>query len=178
MAESQVKTKAASPSEPGEEPLSQAQSDMVDSCGRFAQDIGMARSLGEIYGLLYLSPGPLGIEDIAFRLSLSKASVSTGTRQLMALGCLRKVWQRTDRRDFFEAVTDIGELARLAYEEIFKTRLENAEVHLDRMIKNLKEERGQLSPAEYTVMKKRIERLQNLHRRISLVLPLAEKILK
>ena len=178
MASSQVKGQATAVGESLEESLGIAQSDMVDSCGRFAQSIGLARSLGEIYGLLYMSAKPLGIEDIAGRLSLSKASVSTGTRQLMAMGCLRKVWVRTDRRDYFEAITDLRELAWRLYQDVFKDRVENAEIHLSRMVENLKEERRDLDPEEYAVMKDRVGKLLKLQKRIRLVLPLAEKILK
>ena len=82
--------------------LAQAESDMVEACGRFAQSLGLARSVGEIYGLLYMALEPMNFEEIAKALSLSKASVSTGTRQLMALGCIHKVWRRDERKDYFE----------------------------------------------------------------------------
>ena len=35
--------------------MGQAQADMVESCSRLAQELGFPRSVGEIYGLLYLS---------------------------------------------------------------------------------------------------------------------------
>ena len=158
--------------------MGQAQADMVESCSRLAQELGFPRSVGEIYGLLYFSAKPLGFDDIAGALSLSKASVSTGTRQLLALSFIRKVWLRGERKDYFEAVTDPSELGRRAYEEIFKSRIEHAEVHLGRMIDNLSADRDTLKPEEFTVVQDRLKRLMKLQKRIRLVLPLVERLFR
>ena len=64
-------------------------------------------------------------------LSISKGSVSTGTRQLLALGFIRKVWVQSERKDHFEAVLELGDMLRSAYDRIFKVRAQNAERRLD-----------------------------------------------
>ena len=118
----------------------------------------------------------MGLEEIGRALSLSKASVSTGTRQLMALGAIRKVWRREDRKDYFEAVLELGELARRVYDNVFKNRVENADKRLDSMLKQLDVDRGDLKPEEHDVMQARLKRLMKLQSRVKRLMPLVEKI--
>jgi DNA-binding transcriptional regulator GbsR (MarR family) len=157
--------------------MSRTESDMVEACGRFAQSLGLARSVGEIYGLLYLSAAPMNFEEIANSLSLSKASVSTGTRQLMAMGCMRKVWRRDERKDYFEAEQEIGTLVKRAYENIFKTRLQNAEEHISDMLISLESDKAKYDPAEFRLKQQRLKKLLKIQSRIRKVLPFVEKIL-
>ncbi|MEN9733804.1 MAG: hypothetical protein RLZ45_1799, partial [Verrucomicrobiota bacterium] len=49
--------------------LCQTQKGFIETVGRVAQELGLPRSLGQIYGLLYLSPEPLSLDDIAVQLS-------------------------------------------------------------------------------------------------------------
>ena len=157
--------------------LESTEDDMIEACGRFAQSLGLARSVGEIYGLLYLAPKTLNFEEIAHALSLSKASVSTGTRQLMALGCIRKVWKREERKDYFEAEQEIGTLVRSAYENIFKTRLQNAEGHLNDMLTSLETDKAKYGPADFRLKQQRLKKLLKVQSRIRKVLPLLDRII-
>jgi len=45
---------------------------MIDSFVRAAALIGLPRSIGEIYGLLYCSPGPLTFDEIEARLGFGR----------------------------------------------------------------------------------------------------------
>ncbi|MBL69350.1 MAG: hypothetical protein CMO74_13040 [Verrucomicrobiales bacterium] len=157
--------------------LARTENDMIEACGRFAQSLGLARSVGEIYGLLYLSPEPMNFEDIAAALSLSKASVSTGTRQLMALGCIRKVWMREERKDYFEAEQEISTLVRRAYERILKERLKNSEEHLAEMVASLEADKSKYGDEEFRVKQHRLKQLVKIQSRLRKVLPLVDKIL-
>ena len=157
--------------------LARTEDDMIEACGRFAQSLGLARSVGEIYGLLYLAPKTLNFEEIATALSLSKASVSTGTRQLMALSCIRKVWRREERKDYFEAEQEIGTLVRSAYENIFKTRLQNAEGHLNDMLAGLEADKAKYEPADFRLKQQRLKKLLKVQSRIRKVLPLLDRII-
>ena len=61
-------------------------------CVLFFADIvqvfGVPKSVGQIYGLLYASPEPLGFVDIVERLEISKGSASQGLQLLRALGAI------------------------------------------------------------------------------------------
>jgi len=75
-----------------------------------AQMLGQPKSVGQIYGLLYISPGSLSMEDIQSRLGISLGSVSQGLRQLRAYKAIRLVFRAGQRRDFFEAETELKRL--------------------------------------------------------------------
>ena len=66
----------------------------MESCGRFAQSIGLSRSWGTIYGFLYLSVEPVGLKELAKLTGISKGSASMGTRQLLSMGLIRKTWYK------------------------------------------------------------------------------------
>jgi DNA-binding transcriptional regulator GbsR (MarR family) len=54
------------------------------------QLFGVPKSVGQIYGLLYASPEPLGFPDIVERLGISKGSASQGLQLLRSLGAINE----------------------------------------------------------------------------------------
>ena len=72
---------------------------------------GVNRSISQIHALLYLSERPRTAEDIAAVLGLARSNVSTSIRQLAAWNLIRRVPVKGDRREHFEAETDVWEIA-------------------------------------------------------------------
>ncbi len=72
---------------------------------------GVNRSVSQIHALLYLSERPLTAEEIAATLGLARSNVSNSIRELMAWNLIRRVPVRGDRREHFEAETDLWEMA-------------------------------------------------------------------
>lgn len=141
--------------------------------------LGLPRSTGQIYGLLYLSPKPLSLDDIAELLSISKASASTGTRQLVSWQALKEVWVPGDRRDHFEALGDLRELLRAAYRNFFQPKFEKSQRKLDVLLAALEEDRkaGLISREEFSFCQERLDSLGKMQDRVTKILPLAEKFL-
>jgi DNA-binding transcriptional regulator GbsR (MarR family) len=50
--------------------------------GRLAESFSFSRSVGQIFALLYISPHPVSLEEIAKKLSISKGNVSVNVRIL------------------------------------------------------------------------------------------------
>ena len=139
----------------------------ADAGGRFALSRGLPRSVGEIYGLLYLSTKPMSAPEIGAALSISKGSVSTGTRQLLALGFIQKVWLQGERKDYFEAVIELGEMAQMAYERIVKHRTQEAERRFDSLRNTLAQEEKEINQEECAIIRERLEKLGKLQERAS-----------
>lgn len=89
---------------------SKTRREIIEAGGRLCQLLGLPRSTGQIYGLLYLSAKPLSLDDMVDLLGISKASASCGTRQLASLCAIRPVWMPGDRRDYFQSVADLAHL--------------------------------------------------------------------
>ena len=73
---------------------------------------GVNRSVGQIHALLYVSERPLTADEIAAELGMARSNVSNSIKELLAWNLVRRVPIKGDRRDHFEAETDIWELAR------------------------------------------------------------------
>lgn len=110
---------------------------MIEAGGRTVQSFGLNRLLGQIFTLLYLSPEPMSLDDIAAALSVSKASVSIACRQLASWGALHQVWQRGDRKDYYTAESDFKALLNNGVLESFRKKLDSAERQIERSLKLL-----------------------------------------
>ena len=77
-----------------------------------AQFLGMPKSVGQIFGLIYASEQPLSLDDIAVRLQISRGSVSTGLNYLRRFDAIRTTVVLGDRREFYQAETDTARIAQ------------------------------------------------------------------
>jgi DNA-binding transcriptional regulator GbsR (MarR family) len=72
---------------------------------------GVNRSVSQIQALLYLSEKPLTAEEIADQLGMARSNVSNSLKELLAWSLIRRVPVKSDRRDHYEAETDLWEMA-------------------------------------------------------------------
>lgn len=76
---------------------------------------GVNRSVAQIHALLYLAERPLTAEDIADTLGMARSNVSNSLKELIGWKLIRRIPVMGDRRDHYEAETDLWEmLARIA----------------------------------------------------------------
>src|SRR5205807_7393870 len=78
--------------------------------GDMGDEWGVNRSVSQIHGLLYLAEEPMTAEDIADTLGMARSNVSNSLKELLAWNLIRRVPILGDRRDHFEAETDIWEM--------------------------------------------------------------------
>ena len=79
--------------------------------GDMGSQWGVNRSVAQIHALLYLSGRPLTADEIALTLGLARSNVSNSIRELIAWNLIRRVPMKGDRREHFEAETDLWEIA-------------------------------------------------------------------
>jgi DNA-binding transcriptional regulator GbsR (MarR family) len=95
--------------------------------GELAESLSFNRSIGQIFGLLYLSDTPLSLDDIALRLGMSKGNASINMRYFESWGAVKPVAVSGTRRDHYEAYRNLKELALRRLQEGVLRRLEMAE---------------------------------------------------
>ena len=78
------------------------QTRFIERSGLIAEREGFPRIAGRIFGLLLLSPGELSLDEIASRLAVSRASVSTDARRLVEAGIIERVGRIGDRKDYYQ----------------------------------------------------------------------------
>jgi DNA-binding transcriptional regulator GbsR (MarR family) len=71
---------------------------------------GVNRSVAQIHALLYLSERPLTAEEIAEALGMARSNVSNSLKELIVWKLIRRVPVLGDRRDHYEAETDIWQM--------------------------------------------------------------------
>ena len=95
---------------------------------RFAQAFGdaagrsgvLSELAGKLYGALYISAGPLSLDELCETVGASKGNVSVQVRELLDLGMVRRVPVGSGRRHYYEAATDLWPIAT----ELIGRRLE------------------------------------------------------
>lgn len=104
--------------------LKHAQLKFILHWGEMGQRWGINRAMAQIHALIYLSEQPLCAEAISETLSMARSSVSTSLRELQAWGVVKVAHVLGDRRDHFEAETDVWELFRLILDERKKREID------------------------------------------------------
>ena len=138
------------------------------------QLFGIPKSVGEIYGLLYASPQPLGFTAIVERLEISKGSASQGLQLLRSLGAIKEAEQKegTNRGVSYEPELSLRQLLTgILLERIAPT----AGAGADRL-KHLKQLAVQ-SPAHSAFYLDRVSQLTTWSKRLRTVLPLLSALL-
>lgn len=146
----------------------------IDFFVRLMSMLGMPRSVGEIYGLLYFSKDPLPMDQIASRLGISIGSASQGLRTLRSLKAVRTAYVAGDRRDHYFAETEFRRLFSNFIKDEIMPHLDSAKDRISRMEKSLPEQ----SPEEDEFYAVRIEKLRRLTKAGGRLLPALAGLLK
>jgi len=85
--------------------------------GEMGSRWGINRTVGQIYALIFLSQRALNADEIAETLEFSRSNVSVGLKELQSWRLVRMKHQPGDRREYFEAPSDVWEIFRVLAEE-------------------------------------------------------------
>ncbi len=137
--------------------LSELEIDAIELFINFLKLIGLPKSVGEIYGLLFVSPRPLAMDELMERLQISLGAASQGLRLLRSFGAVKVVYQPGDRRDHYIADLDLSNFATVFIKEELRPRVERAVDRLQRMEQLVNE----MNPADRKAAQYKIERLRH-----------------
>ena len=137
--------------------LSELEVEAIEMFINFLKLIGLPKSVGEIYGLLFVAPRPLAMDEIMGRLGLSLGAASQGLKLLRSFGAVRVVYERGDRRDHYVADLELSRFATVFIKEELQPRVETARQRIERMEDSL----GELPPEARRTTEERIERLKH-----------------
>ena len=154
---------------------SELELEAIDYFVRFMSLLGMPRSVGEIYGLLYFSPNPLSMDVTAAKLGISIGSASQGLRTLRSLKAVKVTYVLGDRREYYIAEAGFRHLLSTFIKEEIMPHLESGKDRIDRM-----EEILGHANEEYDgdFCRLRIEKLKRLQKASSRLLPTLAGLLK
>lgn len=153
--------------------LSDLDVEAIDMFINFLRLIGLPKSIGEIYGLLFVSPRPLPVEEMIARLRISTGAASQGLKLLRSLGAVKIVYEPGDRRDHYIADLELSKFATVFIKEELLPRMERAAERLKRMEQLVEE----LPPEERKATRERIAKLRHWVEKGNSMLPWIMKFL-
>ena len=106
--------------------------EIIKNFGVAYRAFGLSKLMGHIVALLIHSSEPISLEEIAKSLHRSKGPVSQIMRRLRDRNLIRRVWQPTSRKDFYEINPEI-------FENAFRNNLElvKSNTRLARQLKSV-----------------------------------------
>lgn len=154
-------------------PLSELEIESIEMFIGFFKLIGLQKSIGEIYGLLFVSPRALPMDEIIERLGISLGAASQGLKVLRSVGAVKTVYMPGDRRDHFVADLELSKFASSFIKEDLQPRLNRA---LER-IETMESLAAGLEPDLQASAAERLERLKHWLERGEKMLPWILKFL-
>jgi len=120
---------------------------------------GFPKGMGAIFGVLYLSPAPLSLDEIAQETGLTKGAVSTEVRALARMGLVHRSTRLGDRKDYYEAEADF-------YAAIKSLLRERQNSEFDRAVRSVRDtlttmEDNWVESEEWTFVYERVQALQD-----------------
>ncbi len=168
-----VEAETAADAGAGATALTEVQREMVEICAHIVQQLGLPRSVGQIYGVIYASPRPLAFADVVAYLGISNGSASQGLRFLRELGAVHAVEGGEGRRELFKPETELRRLLGGVLQHRFRNPLEAGVEKLNML-------QGKIGPEDSVhreFIEQRLGSLQVWHRKALHLLPLLQTFL-
>ena len=148
--------------------------EIVGLFSEFLHVLGVPKSIGAIYGLLYAGPEPLCFADIVERLEMSKGSVSQGLAFLRQAKAVKVLEIAGDRREFFEPELGLRRFAR----GLIKERIQPLAKETKGTVARLKRQVESVRHAKSRFQLERIQQLEIWHRQLGHLIPLVQTALR
>ena len=138
--------------------------------------LGLPPSIGEIYGLLFISQAPLSLDDLVKRLKISKGSASQGLRTLKSLGAVRETNGNGngERRTYYEPAVELKRLVGGFIREQIRPHLDSGR-HKIKRLGDLANDESDADRRKFLL--ERTDRLDHWIRNGGRVLPIIQRIL-
>ncbi len=134
---------------------------LMEAMGRITSFWGFSKIMGQLYGLLYLSPKPLTLDEMAENLSISKGNVSINIRALERWNMVKTVWVKGDRKDYYEAETDFWKIVKGVLREREKREFDLALDSVGRLLKKTEASQKASKNAENAFAIERLKKLED-----------------
>ncbi|MBC2601243.1 GbsR/MarR family transcriptional regulator [Puniceicoccus vermicola] len=146
---------------------------MVELGVSWASAFSLPRSVGSIFGLLFASPQPLGLDDLTEKLGISKGSVSMGLNFLHRMGAIHTVKTPGSRRTTYEPELSIRRLLDGVLQATVLPHLKDSTESLDDLEASL----DLADPEERAILERRLKALRTWRRKAQTLAPLIAKLL-
>jgi DNA-binding transcriptional regulator GbsR (MarR family) len=139
--------------------ITKIKQDFTQGLSEISRFWGFPKGMGAIFGVLYLSPTPLSLDEIVQETGLTKGAISTEIRSLARMGLVHRSSRLGDRKDYYEAEADF-------YAAIRSILKERQNTEFDRAIRSVKEtlqvmDENWVEDEEWQFVYERVQALQS-----------------
>jgi DNA-binding transcriptional regulator GbsR (MarR family) len=135
---------------------------VADGVGSLMELWGFRRQLGRVWAVLFLSDRPLAAPDLCDRLRISTGLLSMSLAELRHWGVVRSVAVPGDRKEHFEAETNVWRLVARVLREREKRAVEDALATFERALADVRAALADVDPAVKAAARFRAKRLELL----------------
>ena len=104
--------------------IQDARDRFIAAWGKMGSAWGISRTMAEVHALLYISGEALCTDDVMERLEISRGNASMSLRALQDWGIIARVHKRGDRKEYFEAVSDVWAMFKTIVRERKKREID------------------------------------------------------
>jgi DNA-binding transcriptional regulator GbsR (MarR family) len=142
--------------------LQRAELAVADAVGELMELWGFRRQLGRIWAVLFLSERPLAAPELCDRLRISTGLLSMSLSELRRWGVVRSAPVPGDRKEHFEAETNIWSLVRRVLAERERHAIEAALGTVEAALRDVKGALADVDPEVKAAARFRLQRLEQL----------------
>ena len=147
---------------PRPHPLHRAELAVADAVGNLMELWGFRRQLGRIWAVLFLSERPLAAPELCGRLHISTGLLSMSLSELRGWGVVKGVAVPGDRKEHFEAETNIWAMVRRVLAERERQAIQGAREAVEAALQEVKGALSDLDPTVKAQARFRVQRLEQL----------------
>jgi DNA-binding transcriptional regulator GbsR (MarR family) len=157
-----MRTELDTSARPGSFALQRAELAVADAVGELMELWGFRRQLGRIWAVLFLSERPLAAPALCERLHISTGLLSMSLSELRGWGVVRSVAVPGDRKEHFEAETNIWSLVRRVLAQRERHAIDRALQTVDTALRQVKGALADVDPRVKAAARFRLQRLEQL----------------
>jgi HTH-type transcriptional regulator, glycine betaine synthesis regulator len=157
-----MRTDAETSARAGSYALQNAELAVADAVGELMELWGFRRQLGRIWAVLFLSERPLAAPALCERLQISTGLLSMSLSELRGWGVVRSVDVPGDRKEHFEAETNIWSLVRRVLAERERRAIDRALETVEVALRQVKGALADVDPRVKAAARFRLQRLEQL----------------
>ncbi len=142
--------------------LSRAELRVADAVGALMELWGFRRQLGRIWTVLFLSDRPLNAPDLCERLGISTGLLSMSLQELRRWGVVRGVAVPGDRKEHYQAETDVWRMVRRVLAERERRAVKGALAAFEAALSEARGALRDVDPRVKRAARHQVERLSQL----------------
>jgi DNA-binding transcriptional regulator GbsR (MarR family) len=159
-------------------PLQEAKNLLVRRWGEMGGYWGINRTMAEIHALLFVTRQSLCTDDIMDQLKISRGNASMNLRALVDWGLIERVHKLGDRKEYFQADTDVWHMFETIMRERRRREVEPIITTIDHCCRSVARAQGKGGTSEAADIREFRRRVEELRRFLATMGTLFELVLE